>query len=119
MAVVKYRSGAFGVIQGTTSVYPEQATRFEIHGEKGTVILADTGILTWKTTKGDSTELYIGASGAGPTFADGHSILVEDMIRAIWEDRDPMIPGEEARKAVDLILAIYESSREGKEVFLR
>ncbi|NLC45078.1 MAG: gfo/Idh/MocA family oxidoreductase, partial [Clostridiales bacterium] len=44
--------------------------------------------------------------------------LIEDMISAVIEDRDPMITGESARKAVDLILAIYESSRTGKEVFL-
>jgi len=40
------------------------------------------------------------------------------MMEAIKLDRDPFIPGEEARKSVDLILAIYESSRTGKEIEL-
>ena len=48
----------------------------------------------------------------------GHRILVQDMARAVIEDREPMIPGEEARKSVEVILAIYESARTGKEVVL-
>jgi predicted dehydrogenase len=40
------------------------------------------------------------------------------MAKAVLEDREPMVPGEEARKAVDLILAIYESSKTGKEIIL-
>src|SRR5690606_26585410 len=43
VAVVKYKHGAFGVIQGTTSVYPGMETRFEIHGENGTIIFGDKG----------------------------------------------------------------------------
>jgi len=49
----------------------------------------------------------------------GHIALVKDMARAVIEDREPMIPGEDARKAVDLILAIYESARTGEEVRLQ
>ena len=40
------------------------------------------------------------------------------MVKAVKEDRDPYIPGESARKAVDLILAIYESARTGQEIVL-
>ena len=46
----------------------------------------------------------------------GHSFLVHDLIAAITEDREPYIDGRSARRAVDLILAIYESVRSGKDV---
>ena len=45
-------------------------------------------------------------------------ILIRDMIDAIKNDRDPLIPGEEGKKALKIILAIYESSKKRKEVYL-
>ena len=44
---LKYKNGAFGVIQSTTSVYPGQETRFEIHGEHGSIIFGDSGFKQW------------------------------------------------------------------------
>ena len=46
----------------------------------------------------------------------GHQAQVDDLCLAIAEDRAPMITGPSARKSVELILAIYESARTGKEV---
>ncbi|MBS4219149.1 Gfo/Idh/MocA family oxidoreductase [Bacillus sp. FJAT-49711] len=118
---VKYKNGAFGVIQGTTSVYPGQETRFEIHGEHGSIIFADSGFKEWKFLNGDETIPKVGnneGGGSDPKAIsdEGHYLFVEDIIQAVREDREPLVPGEEARKAVDLILAIYESSKTGKEV---
>ncbi|MDD9267744.1 Gfo/Idh/MocA family protein [Paenibacillus sp. GCM10023248] len=123
VAVVKYKSGAFGVIQGTTSVYPGQETRFELHGEKGTIIFDDSGFKQWKFADHEEAMPQVvprvGASSDPAQIAnDGHFILVDDLIQAIRENRDPLVSGEEGRKAVDLILAIYESARTGKEITL-
>ncbi|MFC5653311.1 Gfo/Idh/MocA family protein [Paenibacillus solisilvae] len=123
VVVLKYKNGAFGVIQGTTSVYPAQETRFELHGEKGSIIFGDSGFKQWKFIDSEEempqVEAMVNSSSDPAKIAsDGHYILVDDMIKAIREDRDPLISGEEARKSVDLILAIYESSRTGKEVVL-
>ena len=62
----------------------------------------------------------MGGSVADPkaVSSDGHIYLVNDMVNAIREDRAPYIPGESARKAVDLILAIYESAKTGQEILL-
>jgi len=123
VAVLKYKNGAFGVIQGTTSVYPGMETRFEIHGEKGTIIFTDSGIQEWKFIDSDEMSPEVEGTLAPSSdprniSANGHYILIDDMIQAIREDRDPMVTGEEASKAVKLILAIYESARTGKEVKL-
>lgn len=121
VVVVKYKNGAFGVIQGTTSVYPGQETRFEIHGEKGSIIFGDKGIKQWRIMDSDeevpkTSDKEGGSNDPKSISEQGHAVLVEDIIQAVREDRDPLIPGEEARKAVDLIHAIYESARTGKEV---
>lgn len=118
---VKYKNGAFGVIQGTTSVYPGQETRFEIHGEKGSIIFGDSGIKQWEIIDSNEgppevTNQEGGSNDPKSISNQGHYIFVDDIIQAVREDRDPLVSGEEARKAVDLILAIYESSRTGKEV---
>lgn len=124
VAVVKYANGAYGVIQGTTTVNPGQEARFEIHGEHGSIIYGDSGFKVWKTLDGDvAPGSGLGGKADGTDdphaiSADGHYILVDDLIRAARENREPLISGEEARKSVDLILAIYESARTGKEVRL-
>lgn len=123
VVAVKYKNGGFGVIQGATSVYPAQETRFELHGEKGSLIFGDEGIKTWEAM--DAEIARPAASGAGSPGADpskvahaGHIILLDDLIDCIKEDKEPMVSGVEARKAVAVIMAIYESSRTDKEVFL-
>lgn len=123
VAVVKYKNGAFGVIQGTTSVYPGQETRFELHGEKGTIIFDDNGFKQWKFEGVEEEIPHVpprvkAKDDLSNIKSDGHYLLIDDLIRAIREDRDPMISGEEGRKSVDLILAIYESARTRKEVKL-
>jgi predicted dehydrogenase len=125
IALLKFKNGAIGVIEGTTSVYPPQETRLEIHGQKGSVIFGDSGFKQWRTIGSDvdtfpdvKSEKIGGSADAAAISSWGHYALIDDMISAVIEDRDPMITGESARKAVDLILAIYESARTGKEVFL-
>ena len=49
---------------------------------------------------------------------ESHTFIVKDMVSAILEDRDPYITGESARKCVDLVLAIYESSKDDKRIYI-
>jgi predicted dehydrogenase len=123
VAVLKYKSGAFGVIQGTTSVYPAQETRFELHGENGSIIFSDSRINEWKflnsEEKAPEVKPFVNSSSDPSQIADsGHYVLCEDLIQSIREDREPLISGVEAKKSVDLILAIYESARTGKEIIV-
>lgn len=125
VVALKFRSGAFGVIQATTSVYPGQETRFELHGDKGTVEFGDEGFRQWAFRDHsepvpfitDTLGLSVSSDPQQLSFA-GHYYYIDDMIQAIHEGREPAVNGEEARKSVDLILACYESARTGKEVKL-
>ena len=48
----------------------------------------------------------------------GHRTQIADFLDAIEHNRDPLITGEEARKPLEIILAVYRSARSGREVTL-
>lgn len=124
IASLQFKGGAVGNIEGTTSVIPAQDTRLEIHCEKGTIIVSDAGILEWTIDGSDEKAPEI----IEPRFeckddptklpATSHIIPLQDMADAVMYDRKPAVTPREARKAVDLILAIYRSSEEKREVTL-
>jgi predicted dehydrogenase len=120
-AIVKWKSGAQGVIEATTCAKPGIETRIEIHGEKGSILLEDIRIKKL-VIDGDpdyEEELHIKGGGYGDPKAintAGHEFHIRDMMNAIREGRDPVVTAAEARKSVDLITSIYKSSREGKRV---
>jgi predicted dehydrogenase len=128
VATLKFRKGAFGTVIGTTSCNPGEPSRIELHGKRGTIRVSGTEITRWAVAKeedGKAVDAFppkqVDAAGmvadAGAPAA-GHDWLVADMTRAVREGREPYVPGESARKGVDLILAIYESARTGREVRL-
>jgi predicted dehydrogenase len=125
VALVQFKSGAYGVIEGTTSVYPGEQARIELHGTNGSVILADSGIKLWAIEDPPVLEDVDLCGNDASTSKDpgnfpknSHVELIEDLIESIDSGRETLIPAREGRKAVDLILAIYESARTGKEVRL-
>ncbi len=124
IASLKFKNGALGNIEGTTSVYPAQETRLEIHCEKGTIIIDDLGIQQWAIEGSDETapeiQPLVFEMQADPANLPltSHVKPLEDMADAIIHDRKPAVTPREARTAVDLILAIYKSSDEKREITL-
>jgi predicted dehydrogenase len=130
VACIKYKNGAFGILEGTTSVNPGMQHRLELHGELGSITVNGEQILNWNVPGEEEkapgedgnggVDIKIGTAATKPTSiaTGGHQIQIADLIQAIKEDRDPMVTGEEARRAVEIILAIYESSRTGKQITL-
>lgn len=122
VAIARFNNGAVGVIEGTTSVYPPQPFRIEIHCTEGSIVFDGSCILLWGTQPYESSsqkETDDKENNVSVLKALSHTPLVRDLAEAIETGREPLIPPGEGRKAVDIILAIYESSRTGKEVILR
>jgi UDP-N-acetyl-2-amino-2-deoxyglucuronate dehydrogenase len=127
-AAVAFESGAMGTIQATTSVYHGINKRLEIFGADGTAIIEDETPVMWQFREPAEGNWAQPVDGGGLKSMDPTSNLVEDvwahqqqivdMIDAIREDRQPAIPGFEGHKAVELVLAIYESARTGQKVTL-
>ncbi len=127
-AALKFTNGAQGLIQGTTCTYQGQPARLEIHGTKGNVMVVADEIALWEV-EGDERVfnpeagmVMTGASdpkgGMQESAVVAHVKEIGDMLAAIEEDREPVLNAREARRAVEVILAIYESSEKGEVVRL-
>jgi predicted dehydrogenase len=126
VAAVRFRNGALGTIAATTGAAPGFPRRLEICGAKGSVVLLDERLERWcipasethyMTVAAEASERHGNLSGAADPAAisaDGHREQIEDLTRAILTGGAPMVCGREARRAVELILGIYESARTGR-----
>lgn len=127
-AVLKFRNGALGVIQGATSCWPGDRARVELHGHRGTIVLEEGRITKWKladATPDEEEHMLMleesGGSGSADPMAIGYELhrrQLVDLVEAIREDRPPAIDGAEAYKALEIILAIYRSAQTGIAVQL-
>lgn len=121
-AIIKYKNGALGVMEAATSLKDGQETVLSVSGTDGMISFGDSEILTWNTKDGSAapsvTDSMGGKNCAWTGVFEGHRLLVENMADAIENGTPLLIPACDARKAVDVILAIYRSSQTGKEVFL-
>lgn len=118
VAVLRFKNGALGIIEGTACVFPKNLEEtLNIFGEKGTACiggLAVNKIETWHFADDlDSEEEVLKQQQDDPdtVYGFGHIPLIKDMIDAVNNDREPLINGEEGKKAMEIILAIYKSAR--------
>ncbi len=127
VAALRYTNGALGTIYGTTASYPGQFRRFEITGTKGTVINVENSITVWQFADKNPQDKEIlarfGKIEGGGGVADPAAITHENHTRNFKAFLDALdtntkfnIDGRQARKAVEVILAIYKSAKEQKLV---
>ena len=131
MAILKFKSGALGTLEGHTIAIPGFHTRLDVYGTEGSVILENDKIREWrpKDTIGkgdfygevrDGEKKNDGDTGAGSADieASSHQRQIQDVAHAILEGRRPAITGEDAMKPLAIIMAVYRSAREGRAVRL-
>ncbi len=130
VAVLQFENGTLGVIEGTTGAYPGSLKKIEISGSHGHVIMEEEDIIIWKfaeeTPEDDEirasfiNQTATGGGAADPTAIGfhGHQAQFVDLVEAIEQGRPPLVDGQEARKAVEIIQAIYQSSRTQQPVTL-
>ena len=130
VAVLQFASGALGVIEGTTGAYPGFYKRIELSGSKGSVILEEENLAMWKFADEEVQDEqirqdYAARTATGGGAADpaaigyhGHTMQFKNVIQAIESKGTPLVDGNEARKAVEIIQAIYKSASTGAPVSL-
>ena len=129
-AILEFESGALGTIEATTAAYPGSLKRIEIAGLIGSATLEEEAITQWKflkTTKSDTKILAqmvgnVTGGGAADPAAIGHKAhrdLFADFLTSIRKNSPSSIDGNEGRKSVELITAIYRSAAGGKRVALK
>ena len=129
MALLRFRSGAVGLLQATTAAYPGFPERLEISGTGGSVVIeaGELRMVELVDEKGD-----VGAHGGRPgssgqasataaadpaAVADAaHQAQLADFLAALDGDAAPLVTGEQARANVAVIRAVYDSARSGRPV---
>jgi UDP-N-acetyl-2-amino-2-deoxyglucuronate dehydrogenase len=131
VACLRFKNGALGVIQATTSVWPGLPKTIGIHGDRGTVVIEQDDLLRWEFDPAGPEDPALrarfaqktGASGGSSNPAAishvGHTRQLTDFVEAIQSGRAPLVDGREGRRAVELILAIYESNATGRVVAIK
>jgi UDP-N-acetyl-2-amino-2-deoxyglucuronate dehydrogenase len=130
VACLRFANGALGVIQATTSVYPGLPKTIAVHGDRGTAVIEQEDVLRWEFTPETEEDLAIrqrfaqkvGASGGASNPAAispvYHARQLADFVQALRTGSQPLVDGREGRKAVEVILGIYESATSGRTVKL-
>ncbi|MCK4983129.1 MAG: Gfo/Idh/MocA family oxidoreductase [Victivallaceae bacterium] len=117
VAILKHSNGMIGTITASTCAYPGFEPELMIVTDKGSLILKNTIISDWNIKGFDNPSVSKGKhvhSGAGDALVEetgGHESIICDFIEAVRQNRPPMVSGEDARAATEIVLDIYENNQ--------
>ena len=112
MAVVKFKNGAIGTIEGTTNVYPKNLEEtLYVFGENGTVKIGGTStnnIDVWDFADETADDLKKKdlKEATSNVYGNGHTSLFADVIDAIEKDRQPYVDAVSGRNSVEVVISI-------------
>jgi UDP-N-acetyl-2-amino-2-deoxyglucuronate dehydrogenase len=126
--ILRFRSGALGMIYGTTASFPGQFRRLEITGTGGTVVQVENSFKVWQFNDQSDEDNEIaskygqieGGGGVSDPAAiqyEPHARNISAFLNSVEEGKQFEIEGKEARKAVEIILGIYRSASEGRPFY--
>lgn len=118
VAVLRFKNGALGGIEGSTLTYPQNLEgSVAIFGEHGSLKVGGTALnrkVMWKLDgELEKEQELITADLVDPpsVYGSSHKVVIQDMIEAVLEDRQPQTHGMEGRRSLALVEAIYESAQ--------
>ena len=121
-AVLKYSSGATGVIQASTAFWPGYTERIEIHGTRGTAVISGDKLTTWDVENDAGEPAPIDrevASGASDPMAISLAPFERQFLdfgESIRAGHRPLSSGEDGYRALEVVMSAYKSCREGAPV---
>ena len=123
IALIKFKNGSYGIVEGTTNVYPQNLEEtLYLFGEKGTVKAGGQSVNVieeWRFSDmlDESEEIKQKFHENPPNvYGYGHTPLYTDVIDAIKNDKKPYVDAEAGKRALELVLAIYQSAYTGQIV---
>jgi predicted dehydrogenase len=131
VACLHFANGALGVIQAATSARPGWPRTVAVHGDHGSVLIEQEDILRWNFVAETEEDRRIkarfarragvpgGASDPAAISHRGHTRQLADFLHALETNNPPAVDGREGRKAVQVVLAIYEAASASKVVEVR
>lgn len=109
--LIRFKNGTIGLVEGSACVYPKNLEEtLSIFGEKGTVViggLAVNEIKTWIFEDQRDYDIIDNNTKVDSVYGNGHTPLYKDFIESINDNREPLINGEEGKKALEIILKAY------------
>lgn len=123
-ALLRYSNGATGVLQASTAFWPGYSERLEIHGTKGSAIITGDKLTSWDVQDDEGEPAPIDrqvASGASDPMAISLAPFERQFLdfgAAIRDHHRPLVAGEDGFRALELVIGIYNSCREGRKVSL-
>lgn len=145
VASLKFKNGAIGTLTASTACYSGQPARIDLYGTEGSAIIEGDRLKYFNLKSGTqvtaeeasqharsvasggtasvkdqgATRLHAGETKEiGAVWGDAHTAQLRDFIRAIQTNGTPLIHGVKGRRPLEIILAVYESARSGREVVL-
>jgi len=125
-ALLRYQSGATGVIQASTAIWPGYTERIEIHGTKGSAIISGDRLTSWDVVDDQFADPAPVEASTESGSSDPMNISVTtferqflDFADAIKNNREPLCGGQDGYRALQLVLGIYQSCNENQIVTLR
>ncbi len=129
VALLRFRSGALGVVEAATAAYPGLPKRTEVHGDAGSARVEQDDITFWQFRDPEPGDVGLlegrGTTGQAGGAADprginhaGHRDQIADFLQAIETNTPARVDGREGRRSVEVIRAIYRSARTAMPVDL-
>jgi UDP-N-acetyl-2-amino-2-deoxyglucuronate dehydrogenase len=124
IAILRFRSGALGVIEVTMLTYPRNLEgSVTILGERGTVKVGGTAVNRvehWLFADYDDDDKLVDQARTNPpnVYGFGHTGYYRNVLAVLRGEAKAETDGRAGRKSLELILGIYESARTGREVAL-
>lgn len=123
-AIIRFRNGAIGVIEVTMCTWPKNLEgSITIIGERGTVKLGGIAVNrfeTWEFADYDDDDAFIMKSNYSPpnVYGFGHEAYFRRVAETLASGGVADVDGDEGRKSIELINAIHESARSGRDFAL-
>lgn len=128
MAIIEYENGAQGLVEASTAFWPGQDLRIEVCGSNGAATMVGERTQLWQfrddrpedeeIRQYGSAAVQTGASSPTALSHKDHQVVIEDMVDAIREGREPVISCRSVRPALEMALGMYLSAKRGEAVEL-
>ena len=140
-ATLTFANGAVGILTASTAIYPGFGVKIGVYGKDGSAIIEGDMLHTLTTRSGvtgggeaaqahalqvatggtkAATEASAQSTASDPAaiWGGAHEAQIADFLQCCRSGATPIVDGVEGRKAVELVLAVYESARTGQVVKL-
>jgi len=128
IAHLEFASGAMGLVQASSALWPGTDVRVELNGENGTTIMSGERMVTWRFREEkpeDGAMRQLGsesqataAGGAADLGHLDHQVVIQDMVDALREEREVIIPLTTVRHTLEIVLGMYQSAARRRPVEL-